>query len=169
MELVLPDDLEYLRSRIAGRRRNQPHLSDANLRYVSVITSRNAQRDKLNDMAYRRFADEVDQPLHFFHLSKEWGNEADPDETSRTNEKIGMPVMLKHNEATELSLTNGQEAQVVGWQSVQDSQKREYLETLFVKLINPPKSVQLENLPLNVVPIPRTSVTVPARFFKDRL
>ena len=50
---------------------------------------------------------------------------------------IGMLVMIKHNEATELSVTNGQEANVVGWTSDTDDDDRNYLQTLFVKLISP--------------------------------
>ena len=62
--------------------------------------------------------------------------------------------MIKKNLATECCVTNGAEAIVVGWKCkpLDDTGKR-ILETVFVELISPPKSIQLEGLPLNVVPI----------------
>lgn len=51
---------------------------------------------------------------------------------------IGMPVMIRHNTATELCITNGQESTVEGWYSKPG--RKEMLETLFVKLTDPPKS-----------------------------
>ncbi|RDX39593.1 hypothetical protein OH76DRAFT_1367345 [Lentinus brumalis] len=67
----------------------------------------------------------------------------------------GMPVMLKHNEATELCATNGAEGTVVGWDSSPhpDVDGLEVLDTLYVQLISPPRSVQLPGLPENVIPI----------------
>ena len=75
-----------------------------------------------------------------------------------------MPVMIKHNEATELSVTNGQEANVVGWTSNTDDDYRHYLQTLFVKLTSPIRDVCLPDLPVNVVPITKSSVTIPVTF-----
>lgn len=69
---------------------------------------------------------------------------------------IGMPIMIKHNEATELCITNGQEATVIGQQSCLGKWKQQVLETLFVKLTNPPTTIQLQNLPQNVVPLTKT-------------
>src|ERR1700733_13981265 len=53
-------------------------------------------------------------------------------------------------------MTKGQNATVYDWQVTQGSRGQCMLDTLFVKLMNPPQSVQLENLPLNVVPLTRT-------------
>ncbi|KAF8811803.1 hypothetical protein BYT27DRAFT_7019230, partial [Phlegmacium glaucopus] len=53
-------------------------------------------------------------------------------------------------------ITKGQDATVYDWQTVQGSRGQCMLDTLFVKLVNPPQSVQLEDLPLNVVPLTRT-------------
>ncbi|KAI9058816.1 hypothetical protein FKP32DRAFT_1581304 [Trametes sanguinea] len=64
-----------------------------------------------------------------------------------------MPVLLKTNEATELGATNGAAGTVVGWQARSDAAGREYLQVLFVRLTNPPKTFQLEGLDENVVPI----------------
>ncbi|OBZ67205.1 ATP-dependent DNA helicase pfh1 [Grifola frondosa] len=72
----------------------------------------------------------------------------------------GMPVLLKHNEATELCATNGAEGVVVGWDAHFGNGNREVLDTLFVELINPPRSVQVEGLPLNVIPLAKTSTVI---------
>ncbi|KAI0351715.1 hypothetical protein OH77DRAFT_1370473, partial [Trametes cingulata] len=71
---------------------------------------------------------------------------------------IGMPVLLKNNEATELCATNGAEAIVVGWDAhrAHTQTNEEVLDTLFVRLTNPPRKVQLDDLPPNVIPLPRT-------------
>jgi hypothetical protein len=68
---------------------------------------------------------------------------------------IGMPVMLRNNDATECCITKGAEATVVSWQSVEGPEKQTMLDILFVKLTNPPKTVNIYGLPENVVPITR--------------
>jgi hypothetical protein len=70
---------------------------------------------------------------------------------------IGMPVMIQHNEATELCITKGQESHIVGWQAAIGPQGQQILDSLFVKLDNPTKSIQLEGLPENVVPLTKLS------------
>ena len=70
---------------------------------------------------------------------------------------MGMPVMLRNNDATECCMTKGAEGTVAGWQASIGKQGKPMLDTLFVKLSNPPKLVQIEGLPLNVVPITRRS------------
>lgn len=64
-----------------------------------------------------------------------------------------MPVMLKSNEATELCATNGAEARVVGWDTYDNALEGRYLSTVFVELINPPRTIKLDGLPANVVPV----------------
>ena len=188
-----PDDIDYLHSRVAGRAKNQPDLSSPEFRFASIITSRNAQRDRLNELGSKRFADEIGSKLHAFHSYDTIGRIETPNPTHIKNRKQqshishqlsenmkemlwnivssktdhlpgvlylckGMPVMIKHNDATELSVTNGQEATVVHWESAQDDQGREYLETLFVKLKNPPRPVKIDGLPENIIPMSKTSV-----------
>ncbi|EIW62915.1 uncharacterized protein TRAVEDRAFT_113842, partial [Trametes versicolor FP-101664 SS1] len=70
---------------------------------------------------------------------------------------VGMPVMIKINEATECCVTNGAEGVVVGWKSRPISEDKETLETLFVKLTAAPTTVKLDGLPENVVPISHQS------------
>jgi hypothetical protein len=70
---------------------------------------------------------------------------------------IGMPVMIRNNGATELCITKGQEATVYGWQTERGSRNQIMLETLFVKLIDLLRPVNIENLPENVVPLMRNT------------
>jgi hypothetical protein len=71
---------------------------------------------------------------------------------------IGLPVMIRQNSATELCMTRGQEGFVHSWQPSKGAHGQRVLDTLFVRLSNPPKTVQLEGLPENVVPITITTV-----------
>jgi hypothetical protein len=73
---------------------------------------------------------------------------------------IGMPLIICSNSATELCITRGQEAIVHSWQHSVGSKGQKVLDTLFVELQNPPKQVQFEGLPLNVVPLTRSTVQV---------
>lgn len=72
----------------------------------------------------------------------------------------GMPVLLKVNEATELCATNGAEAEVVCWDSHLINGSISVLDTLYVRLINPPRSVKLDGLDENVIPLTRARKTV---------
>ncbi|KAJ7707222.1 hypothetical protein B0H16DRAFT_1345312 [Mycena metata] len=82
---------------------------------------------------------------------------------------IGMPVILKSNDATELCITKGQEGIVRGWTEMKGPHGKRILETLFVELTNPPKSVQIPDLPLNVVPLARTSSRITTLLEDDTL
>ena len=73
---------------------------------------------------------------------------------------MGLPVMIKCNVATELCITNGQEATVVGWQSTVGQHKQQILDVLYVKLKSPPKSVQIDGLAENVVPLIRSTASI---------
>jgi len=71
-----------------------------------------------------------------------------------------MPVMIRNNFATELCITRGQKGYVCGWQSTLGTKKQQVLDTLFVKLKDPPKTIKFDDLPENVVPIPKTSTSI---------
>jgi hypothetical protein len=68
----------------------------------------------------------------------------------------GLPVIIRLNSATELYMTKGQNAIIYDWQMTEGSKGQCMLDTLFMKLVNPPQIVQLDNLPENVVPLTRT-------------
>ena len=82
---------------------------------------------------------------------------------------VGMPVLIRHNEATELCMTRGQEARVVGWTSVGVPKYpgRRSLDVLYVELVKPPHQVNLPHLPKNVVPLTRIAEAVDARLLND--
>ncbi len=73
---------------------------------------------------------------------------------------IGMPILLKHNEATELCATNGAEAHVISWDSEATPSGKLRLKTVFAQLHHPPRDTQIEGLPLNVIPIPCTTSNI---------
>src|ERR1700733_4099859 len=72
---------------------------------------------------------------------------------------IGLPIMIRNNDATELCMTKGQEAFVAGWTTIKGSQDQLCLDTLFAKLSNPPTNVKFEGLPENIVPLTAMSNT----------
>ncbi|KAJ3544805.1 hypothetical protein NMY22_g2652 [Coprinellus aureogranulatus] len=77
---------------------------------------------------------------------------------------IGMPVMIRNNEATELSVTKGQEAIVKGWTSreIPKYPGKFALDVLFVELVKPAVPVQLPHLDQNIVPLTKISTTLKA-------
>lgn len=80
---------------------------------------------------------------------------------------IGMPIMIRNNDATELNITKGQEAIVRGWSSreIPSRPGKQALEVLFVelqgKVVNK-NSVHLPYLPKNVVPLTRITNSIKA-------
>ena len=82
---------------------------------------------------------------------------ADKHVAGRLSLCIGLPVMIKCNAATELCITNGQEATVVWWQSKLGSKEQLMLDTLFLELKNPPSQVKIDGLRENVVPLTCTT------------
>ena len=80
---------------------------------------------------------------------------------------LGMPVMIRNNEATELCITKGQEGFVVGWQSMIGPHDKMVLDTLFVELDKPPRLIQIPGLPDNVVPIVKDKKTIQCIFPSD--
>lgn len=77
---------------------------------------------------------------------------------------IGLPVMIRNNEATELCITKGQEAIVRGWTSkaIPGYSDKQALETLFVELASPPKSVKIPHLETGTVPLTKIPTVVTA-------
>ncbi|KAJ7710833.1 hypothetical protein B0H17DRAFT_913503, partial [Mycena rosella] len=82
---------------------------------------------------------------------------------------VGMPILIKSNEATELCITKGQEAVVMGWDAAVGPSGQKILDTLFVQLVDPPRDILIPGLPLNVVPLGRTSTHVTALLQDDSL
>ena len=72
-----PEDIKFLKTRIAGRRSDQPKLSDKEFRNVSIITALNAQKDRINELGSVRFAAETGQTLTDFYSIDRFGSSPD--------------------------------------------------------------------------------------------
>ncbi|PPQ74449.1 hypothetical protein CVT24_000037 [Panaeolus cyanescens] len=192
------DDYNLLTSRVAEINPSLSLNADP-WKNVSIITARNCDKDLFNNVHAERFANEIGQKLHLFYsddkivdYSKKKGGRATKEhkplnrfeqeglwrQPADTSDQIpgclkvclGMPVMIRFNVSTELCITRGQDARVVGWTSrpIKGFVNRNKLEVLFVELINPPKPVKVDKLPDNVVPITLRSQTLDARLPSDR-
>ncbi|KAF5318409.1 hypothetical protein D9611_013936 [Ephemerocybe angulata] len=77
---------------------------------------------------------------------------------------VGMPVMIRNNDATELCITKGQEAKVRGWTSreISGHPGKFALDVLFVELLNPKDPIKLPYLEENVVPLMKISTAITA-------
>src|SRR6267154_144103 len=200
-----PEDITFLKSRIAGRCSEQPKLSDKEFRNVSIITALNAQKDRINELVSVRFAAETGQTLTHFYSIDRFGNPPDVTEKQSRGRKskasskhssneishalqkiiwnlppsatnhfsgklslcIGMPVIIRNNDAMELCITKGQEGHVVGWQAGRGIYGQLVLDTLFIKLDKPAKTVKIDGLPENVIPITRGSKNIECTFSSD--
>ena len=196
------EDIDFLKTRIAGKNANQPNLAQKRYRNVSIITELNSQKDQLNKLGSLRFAKDTCQKLTDFYSDDELGEDIDPSTlTSVRNRKknsiastkkqlspdmqdalwnlrhsasehipgklslcIGLPVMIRNNDATELCITKGQEGHIVGWKSGIGSRGQVMLDTLFVKLDHPAKNINIEGLPENVVPLIKIKKSVKCTF-----
>jgi hypothetical protein len=68
--------------------------------------------------------------------------------------------MICFNGATELCITKGQQAIIYDWHTSSGTHNQQILETLFVKLTNPPSNVQFEGLLKNVVLLYKTTTPI---------
>ena len=196
------DDVEFLKTLIAGKNPGQPNIAKKQFRNVSIITELNSQKDQLNKLGSLRFATETGQNLTDFYSDDELGEDIDPSALSSVRKKdkksipsskkylspdmqdavwnlrhsasehipgklslcMGLPVMIRNNDATELCITKGQEGHVVGWKSGIGSRGQLVLETLYVKLDKPAKNINIKGLPENVVPLMKIKKSVKCTF-----
>lgn len=70
-----PDNIAFLRTRIAGVQGNKPRLGNKRFRNVSVITAWNAHKDGINQLGVERFASENKQPISTFYSNDSWHRE----------------------------------------------------------------------------------------------
>ena len=150
-----PDDVAFLRTRVAGKAPLKPKLAQKRFRNVSIITAHNLQKDQINDLGAARFAADTNQTLTTFY-SKDHFKSKDKLETKKFRREntslidpkrrsntiplekqqqlwelmpstsghvpgkislcIGLPVMLRHNDATECCITKGAEGTIASWQ-----------------------------------------------------
>ncbi|KZP08234.1 hypothetical protein FIBSPDRAFT_914319 [Athelia psychrophila] len=162
-------------------------------RNVSIITARNAQKDRINQLGCHRFAEENNQLLALFYCRSKrtymdpirkdnnvplglqkllWKQ---PHSTSNVHIPaqldlcMGMPMMLRQNSATECCMTKGVEGTIAGWKSLMVPSGKAVLDILFVKLTNLPKTVKFGGLPENVVPVTRNSVSTECSLPNDHV
>ena len=167
------EDLNYLSSRTVTKS-SQSHLLTSSFKNVPIITGRNVQRDKINMLCSGKYiSEQMLECCDFYSIDKLVSSKNNRYSQMTTSLRkqlwdilpvdsehlpgkltlcVGMPVMIKHNEATECSVTNGADCTVVGWQS-SITYNVKTLDILFVKLLKPKEAIKLEGLPLNVVPI----------------
>ena len=167
------EDIHLIRTRLGGR------LSKEEIKRfdgVSIITGLNNIMDGINNKASESAQTNENIRTEVFfsedskrsnglkrtpHLSrsfqyKAW--ETSPAKTESLPGRItiwkGMPVIIKANEAVELGITNGASGVVVDWvASSNEYREKRTLEVVFVELKNLRTRIQLQNLPLNTVPI----------------
>ena len=146
------DDIDFLKTHIAGKNTGQPNIAKKRFRNVSIITELNSQKNQLNKLGSMCFAAETGQNLTDFYSDDELGEDVDPSTLSSVRKRdkksipsskkilspdmqdvvwnlrhfssehipgklslcIGLLVMIRNNDATELCITKGQEGDVVG-------------------------------------------------------
>jgi hypothetical protein len=186
-------DIEFLRSRIPSYN-DKVSIEDDKFKFVSIITSRNVQKDSYNHRNALKFATEHGEILsHFYSIdsmsgTRQMSGSGREGMRSGLHQReqrilwaqrpssseqvagclslcIGMPVMIRNNEATDLCITRGQEGIVVGWNAREIPGFPGYksLDTLFVELVRAPKQIQLGNLPPNVVPLTKIAHPITAK------
>ncbi|KAJ7920321.1 hypothetical protein B0H13DRAFT_1605491, partial [Mycena leptocephala] len=66
-------------------------------------------------------------------------------------------------------ITKEQEATVVGWEEAKGSSDQKVLDTLFVKLITPPRTIKIPGLPDNVVALTKNPTKIWASLPDDMI
>ncbi|KAJ7922058.1 hypothetical protein B0H13DRAFT_1604003, partial [Mycena leptocephala] len=203
---VTTEDVDKLRTALANMRYgactadNLAYLeSRTKLRNVSIITGLNAQKDKINALGSRKFAEESGQVLTDFFCNDVLCAGSDERRQKQVRKKkavkatvnipiniqtqlstsehipgklglcLGLPIMIRNNDATELCITKGQEAIVVGWQEGIGNVGQTILDTLFVRLVKPPKEINIPGLTKNVVALTRGSKKIWCALKDDRV
>jgi len=73
-----PDDIIFLRSRIAGKKPGQPNVASKKFRNVPIICGLHSQKDQINLLGCERFASDTNQKLTNFYSVDKWGKEKNP-------------------------------------------------------------------------------------------
>jgi len=67
-----PEDISFLRTRIAGPGDKRPKLAQKHFRNISIITTGNPQKDRINELGNLCFSQEAKQELVNFYSYDEW-------------------------------------------------------------------------------------------------
>jgi hypothetical protein len=68
------EDIQFLRTQIAGEQHNRPKLAQKRFCNVSIITAWNAHKDQINKLGSERFAEETGQTLTTFYSNDQWAD-----------------------------------------------------------------------------------------------
>jgi len=79
------DDINFLKTRIADTSNINNSLSLSKFRNVSIITAWNAQKDRLNELGCKRFANDNKRQLVSFYSIDNWKKNHDFSENKNTN------------------------------------------------------------------------------------
>ena len=86
------DDIEFLKTCIAGRNTRQPNIAKKQFRNVLIITELNSQKDQLNKLGSLHFATETGQKLTEFFSDDEKGEDIDLSTLSSVRKKNKKPI-----------------------------------------------------------------------------
>ena len=176
-------DVALLRTRIAPLSNAVTNVSD--FRHVSIVTNKNTVKDAYNEAGTRELSEKVPQfifhsddmrkgvnavphgrkPLHRLTKAVQTAIWALPPSSSeqlpgKLRLCVGLPILLKKNQAVELGITNGAEAIVVGWKSREFIKGVSTVDVVFAQLVSPGIATQIPGLPPNIVPIHAETISV---------
>jgi len=91
------ENIDFLKTCIAGKNKNQRNIAQKRYRNVSIITELNSQKDQLNKLGSLRFAKDTNQKLTDFYSDDELGEDIDPSTLSsvRIKNKNSIPSTNK--------------------------------------------------------------------------
>src|SRR5436190_15705938 len=98
---MYPGDIQFLRSRVAGRRPDQPKVSSKNFRNVAIICGIHTQKDMINQLGCDRFAIETGQKLTNFYSIDKWSKGADPADKKG---RVGLKNLLSSPSTSQIRL-----------------------------------------------------------------
>jgi hypothetical protein len=73
-----PEDISFLKTRIAGKHSDQPKVSAKYFRNVAIICGIHSQKDMINQLGCEHFAKETNQQLTDSYSIHKWGKDHDP-------------------------------------------------------------------------------------------
>jgi hypothetical protein len=124
---------------------------------VDCLGNTELERKRRRSRASKKISAKVDIPIDIQKALWDSSPHSSEHFPGRLSLCLGMPIMIRNNDATELCITKGQEAYVVGWDAISGTKGENILETLYLELKNPPKPIKLPHLPENVVPMCKMS------------
>ena len=91
-----PEDIRFLRTRIAGTQLDQPDVASKNFRNVPIICGIHLQKDQINLLGCERFASDTNQRLTSFYSINKWGK--DKTSSKKSKERAKKKVVHESND-----------------------------------------------------------------------